>query len=451
MSPGRALDVPTRPWPSARADLPTRVGRPGIIRCVIATVRRARKLDGAIRVPGDKSISHRALILGSIASGRSRLGGLSPGADVESTRRCVQGLGAEFDGVRLDGCGMRGLHKAAVPLDCGNSGTTMRLLGGLLAAQEFESELVGDESLSRRPMDRVVGPLREMGARASWPPLRVGGQTPLHGFDHTMAMPSAQVKSAILLAALFASGPTSVVEPVKTRDHTELMLKAMGAAVEVDGLRVQVVPASRLEPLDFDVPGDLSAAAFWLVAAGLMPGSRVRLEGVGVNPTRTAFIDLLLATGFEVKFSRPRFVGGEPIADLEVTSAAALRPIQIDGDRAAEMIDELPVLAVAATQIQGQTVISGAADLRVKESNRIEAMEEGLVAMGADVVAVEDGWVINGPRYLEGARVSSHGDHRVAMALAVAGLIADGKTEIDGAECVDISYPNFFDHLEYLC
>ena len=346
---------------------------------------------------------------------------------------------------------MGGLHKAAGPLDCGNSGTTMRLLAGLLAAQEFESVLVGDESLSRRPMDRVVEPLREMGARASWPPLRVGGQTPLHGFEHTMAKASAQVKSAILIAALFAGSPTSVVEPVKTRDHTELMLQAMGASIQIEGLRVRVEPSSRLEPLDLDIPGDLSAAAFWLVAAGLMPGSRVLLEGVGVNPTRTGFIDLLLGGGFQVKFSRPHLAGGEPVADLEVTSAAALRPIRIDGDKAAEMIDELPVLAVAATQIPGQTVISGAAELRVKESNRIEAMEEGLVAMGADVTAVEDGWVINGPRYLEGARVSSHGDHRVAMALAVAGLIADGRTEIDGAECVEISYPNFFDHLEYLC
>jgi len=418
---------------------------------VIATVRRARKLDGAIRVPGDKSISHRALILGSIASGRSRLGGLSPGADVQSTRRCVQELGAELDGAMLDGRGLQGLHRAGGALDCGNSGTTMRLLAGLLAAQEFESELIGDESLSRRPMDRVVAPLSEMGARASWPPLRVGGQVPLHGFDHTMTTPSAQVKSAILLAALFADGATSVVEPVRTRDHTELMLKAMGATVAVDGLRVQVEPASRLEPLDLDIPGDISAAAFWLVAAGLMPGSRVLLEGVGVNPTRTAFIDLLLGSGFQVKFSRPRFAGGEPVADLEVSAAAELRSIQVNGDMAAEMIDELPVLAVAATQIPGRTVISGAAELRVKESNRIEAMEEGLVAMGADVTAVEDGWVINGPRYLEGARVSSHGDHRVAMALAVAGLIADGRTEIDGAECVEISYPEFFDHLEYLC
>jgi 3-phosphoshikimate 1-carboxyvinyltransferase len=418
---------------------------------VIATVRRARKLDGEIRVPGDKSISHRALILGSIASGRSRLRGLSPGADVQSTRRCMQELGAELEGATLEGGGLHGLHKASGPLDCGNSGTTMRLLAGLLAAQEFESELIGDESLSRRPMDRVVAPLREMGARASSPPLRVGGQAPLHGFSHTMTKPSAQVKSALLIAGLFADGVTSVVEPVKTRDHTELMLQAMGASVEVDGLRVQVEPASELEPLDMDIPGDLSAAAFWLVAAGLVPGSRILLEGVGVNPTRTAFIDLLLGCGFQVKFSKSRFVGGEPVADLEVTSAVALRSIQVSGDRAAEMIDELPVLAVAATQIPGRTVISGAAELRVKESNRIEAMEEGLVAMGADVTAVEDGWVINGPRFLEGARVSAHGDHRVAMALAVAGLIADGRTEIDGAECVEISYPEFFDHLEYLC
>ena len=418
---------------------------------MIATVRRARKLDGEIRVPGDKSISHRALILGSIASGRSRLRGLSPGADVQSTTRCVQELGAQVDGAMLDGCGLHGLRAASGPLDCGNSGTTMRLLAGLLAAQEFESELIGDESLSRRPMDRVVAPLLEMGARASWPPLRVGGQTPLHGVSHTMVKPSAQVKSALLLAGLFAGGATSVIEPVKTRDHTELMLQAMGADVEVEGIRVQVEPPSRLEPLDIDVPGDLSAAAFWLVAAGLVPGSRVVLEGVGVNPTRTAFIDLLLGCGFQVKFNRPRFAGGEPVADLEVTSAAALRSMEVSGDKAAEMIDELPVLAVAATQIAGRTVISGAAELRVKESNRIEAMEEGLVAMGADVTGVEDGWVINGPRYLEGAKVSAHGDHRVAMALAVAGLIADGRTEIDGAECVEISYPEFFDHLEYLC
>jgi 3-phosphoshikimate 1-carboxyvinyltransferase len=418
---------------------------------VIATVRSTRKLAGEIHVPGDKSISHRALILGSVASGRSRLRGLSPGADVQSTIRCVQELGAVIDGSLLEGCGLHGLRRAAGSLDCGNSGTTMRLLAGLLAAQEFESELIGDKSLSRRPMDRVVAPLREMGARASWPPLRVGGQTPLQGVSHTMPVPSAQVKSAILIAGLFAGGPTSVVETVKTRDHTELMLLAMGAAVEIDGLRVQVDPASRLEPLDLDVPGDVSAAAFWLVAAGLVPGARIRLQGTGVNSTRTAFVDVLRGCGFEIALSNRSTAGEEAVADIDARTARALRAVQVSGGMAAEMIDELPVLAVAATQMPGRSVIAGAGELRVKESNRIAAMEEGLAAMGADITAVEDGWVINGPRNLEGARVSAHGDHRVAMALAVAGLIADGRTEIDGAECVEISYPDFFDHLEYLC
>jgi 3-phosphoshikimate 1-carboxyvinyltransferase len=327
---------------------------------MIATVRPARRLDGAIRVPGDKSISHRALILGSIASGRSHLRGLSPGADVQSTARCVQDLGAQFDGAQLDGCGMHGFHRATGPLDCGNSGTTMRLLAGLLAAQAFESELIGDESLSRRPMDRVVVPLSEMGARASWPPLRVGGQTPLHGFSHTMATPSAQVKSAILIAALFADSVSSVVEPVRTRDHTELMLRAMGAAVEVEGLRVQVEPATQLEPLDLDIPGDFSSAAFWLVAAGLMPGSQVRLEGTGVNPTRTALMTVLRDCGFEIEVSNPRFAGGEPVGDLNLQTVhrADRRPIEVSGAMAAEMIDELPVLAVAATQMPGRSVIS---------------------------------------------------------------------------------------------
>jgi 3-phosphoshikimate 1-carboxyvinyltransferase len=391
------------------------------------------------------------LILGSLANGASRLRGLSPGGDVQSTAGCMQALGIDFDGVVLEGRGMRGLRQAPGPLDCGNSGTTMRMLAGVLAAQDFASELIGDESLSRRPMTRVVAPLREMEAVAGWPPLRVGGKTPVHGISYPMPIPSAQVKSAILLAGLFADGPTSVTERVKTRDHTELMLRAMGASVEVDGLRVQVEPADHLDPLDIDIPGDISAAAFWIVAGGLVAGSRVRMRVTGVNPTRTAYVNLLRAAGFKIAESNQRNVGGEPVADLEVTPAAGLRSIQVDAGLAAEMIDELPVLAVAATQMPGRSVISGASELRVKESNRIEAMAEGLAAMGADITAVHDGWMISGPRYLEGARVSSHGDHRVAMALAIAGLMADGKTEIDGAECVEISYPEFFDHLEYLC
>jgi 3-phosphoshikimate 1-carboxyvinyltransferase len=418
---------------------------------VIATVRKARRLEGDLKLPGDKSVSHRVLILGSIADGETRFRGLSGGADVMSTASCMKALGVEITDSTVRGVGMDGLVAAAGALDCGNSGTTMRILAGLLAAQPFESELAGDESLSRRPMDRVAAPLRDMGARASWPPLRVGGKTPLHGITYAMPISSAQVKTAILLAGLFADGPTSVVERVKTRDHTERMLQAMGASVEVNGLRVQVDRTSRLQPLDLDVPGDVSAAAFWLVAGGLVGGSRIRIEGVGMNPTRTAYVELLRACGFRIKAAKERVAGGEPVADLEVSTSAGHSAIQVSVDTAAEMIDELPVLAVAATQMPGRSVIGGARELRVKESNRISAMEEGLAAMGADITSRDDGWIINGPCRLEGARVSSYGDHRVAMALAVAGLVADGKTEIDGAECVEISYPGFFDDLEYLC
>ena len=418
---------------------------------MIATIRPAHKLEGAITVPGDKSISHRALILGAIASGDSHVRGLSLGADVQSTVQCLRALGVEIHDATIAGRGMQGLRAAATPLDCGNSGTTMRLLAGLLAAQEFESELTGDESLSRRPMDRVVQPLLRMGARASWPPLRVGGQPKLEGTEYVAPVPSAQVKSAILLAGLYAAGETAVVEPVKTRDHTEVMLGAMGAEVKVDGPRVAVSRTERLEPIDVAVPGDFSSAAFWLVAGGLVEAADIRLLGVGVNPTRTALADMLTSIGFRIGRARPRFEAGEAVADLHVTPAGELRPVRVEGGMAAEMIDELPVLAVAATQIAGKSVIAGAGELRVKESNRLAAMEAGLAAMGADIVTQDDGWVITGPRRLEGARVDSAGDHRIAMALAVAGLIADGKTEIEGAECVEISYPGFFDHLEYLC
>jgi 3-phosphoshikimate 1-carboxyvinyltransferase len=426
---------------------------------VIATVRTGRGLQGTVRVPGDKSISHRALILGAIASGESTVSGLSPGADVQSTASCLRALGVEIEHGKVHGGGMRGLRPSPDPLDCGNSGTTMRLLAGLLAAQDFESELTGDESLSRRPMDRVVKPLLEMGARASWPTgevrpaharLRVGGERHLDGIEFAPPVPSAQVKSAVLLAGLYAQGATTVIEPVRTRDHTEVMLGAMGARVAVDGLRVTVECTEELQPVHLHVPGDFSAAAFWMVAGGLVDGSDIRLLGVGVNPTRTAFADLLTSIGMRIERSNARFEAHEPVADLRVRPASDARPVRVEHDQAAQMIDELPVLAVAATQIPGTSVISGASELRVKESDRLYAMEEGLRAMGADITASEDGWVINGPRHLEGGRVDSAGDHRVAMALAVAGLVADGKTEIDGAECVDISYPGFFDDLESL-
>ncbi|HSS93004.1 MAG TPA: 3-phosphoshikimate 1-carboxyvinyltransferase [Candidatus Dormibacteraeota bacterium] len=418
---------------------------------MIATVRRARRLDGEVTLPGDKSISHRALILGAIADGESRLRGLSGGADVKSTAGCLRALGVDIEDSVVHGVGMHDLHPSPEALDCGNSGTTMRLLAGLLSAQKFSSELRGDESLTARPMDRVVNPLREMGADARWPPLVIGGRLPLHGIEYRPTVPSAQVKSAVLLAGLYAEGATVVVEPVRTRNHTELMLSSMGAEVGVEGRRVEVRRANRLAPLDIEIPGDMSAASFWLVVSGLVPGSRLRLLNVGTNPTRTGFVDLLRSCGVKIDIAGERSVGGELVGDLEVVPASELRPISVNGAAAAEMIDELPVLAVAASQLPGTSRIGGAAELRVKESDRIAAMADGLAAMGADITASDDGWVINGPRHLEGAHVHSHGDHRIAMALAVAGLLADGTTEIEEAECVDISYPGFFDQLEAMC
>ena len=419
---------------------------------MIGRVRPARRLEGEVHLPGDKSISHRALMLNAIADGEARVRGLSGGADVASTAACLRALGAEVEDGRVAGRGLDGLREPAGPLDCGNSGTTMRLLAGLLAGRPFPVTLVGDESLSRRPMDRVAAPLRLMGAVAEAGPLRVGGGGPLRGVTYESPVASAQVKSAVLLAGLSAEGTTCVVEPVATRDHTERMLEAMGAPVQRNGRSVAVSgPVPALRPLDVTVPGDLSAAAFWLVAAGLHGAARVLLPGVGVNPTRTALLDLLERAGVRVARLRPRLQGAEPVADLEVGTAAAGRSFFVDGDGAAELIDELPVLAVAAALLPGTSRISGAAELRVKESDRVAAMAAGLGRMGADVTELPDGWEIRGPRRLEGARVASAGDHRVAMALAVAGLLADGETEIEDAECVDVSYPGFWDALEALC
>jgi 3-phosphoshikimate 1-carboxyvinyltransferase len=377
--------------------------------------------------------------------------GLSTGADVQSTAACLRALGAEIEETAVRGYGLDGVRQPSGPLDCGNSGTTMRLLAGILAAQGFVSDLVGDESLSRRPMDRVVKPLMAMGAHAQWPPLRVGGKVPLHGIEYRMPVPSAQVKSALLLAGLFADGTTAVIEPVPTRNHTELMLRAMGVDIRSDGGRVEVGKATKLEPLDIEIPGDLSAASLWLVAGGLVPGSTLLIPGVGINPTRTAFLELLRESGFRIEISRERVSGGEPVADLAVRTSPEVTPLEVTGGVAAEMIDELPILAVAATQVAGESRISGAAELRLKESDRIAAMAEGLAALGADIAAHDDGWTIKGPSSLQGAHVSSRGDHRVAMALAVAGLLAEGETEIEDAECVEISYPGFFEQLESLC
>ena len=417
-----------------------------------ATVRRPPRLQGQLRLPGDKSISHRALILNAVARGQARLSGLSAAADVASTAGCLRALGVEVDDGSVLGRGLDALQEPAEPLDCGNSGTTMRLLAGLLAGCPFGVTLIGDESLSRRPMERVAAPLRLMGGHVETEPLRVGGAARLHGVAYDMPVASAQVKSAILLAGLSATGLTRVVEPAPTRDHTERMLSAMGAPVERDGLAITLSgPVTDLSPLDVHVPGDTSAAAFWLVAAGLHPLARVQLSGVGVNPTRTAILQALTGCGIEVAIQASRSDGGELIADLVTGTARELRAFETAGARAAELIDELPVLAVAATMLPGTSRVTGAAELRIKESDRIAAMAAGLSAMGADVSELPDGWEIRGPRHLEGARVASRGDHRVAMALAVAGLLAGGRTEIEDAECVDVSYPGFWDDLDALC
>jgi 3-phosphoshikimate 1-carboxyvinyltransferase len=402
-----------------------------------------------VELPGDKSISHRALILNAVADGTARLGNLSPGADVASTAACLRALGVEVGEGSIHGVGLRGLRAAAGPLDCGNSGTTMRLLAGLLAAQPFETELTGDESLRSRPMNRVVDPLRRMGAVADWPPLRTGGRPVLRGISYRLPVASAQVKSAVLLAGLYAEGRTALEEPAPTRNHTELMLAAMGAPISTDGLAVTLEATAALKPVDVEVPGDLSAAAFWLVLAALQEGSRLSFRGVGVNPTRTALVRLL-QTHFDLQVTvrNRRLAGPEPAADLEAAGRASSRPFRLGGAEAAELIDELPVLAVAATQVQGVSELRGAGELRVKESDRIAALARGLRELGAEVEELEDGLRIRGRSRLRGASVDSRGDHRIAMALAVAGMLAEGVTEIGGAASAAISDPGFWAQAE---
>lgn len=425
---------------------------------MLATIEPAGRLRGELRLPGDKSVSHRALLLNAVAGGTASVRGLSSGADVASTASCLRALGveigadAEGGACRVAGRGLHGLREPAAPLDCGNSGTTMRLLAGLLAGQPFVSTLTGDASLSRRPMDRVADPLRRMGAQAGTEPLRVGG-APLEAIDYDSPVASAQVKSALLLAGLYARGTTRVTAPAATRDHTERMLAAMGAPVRSsEGRRTVEVtgPVPELRPLDVDVPGDLSSAAFWLVAAALHPSAHVRLLSVGVNETRAGVLDVLARAGLGAARVSERVAGAEPVADLEAATAASPRALEIAGADTAAVIDELPVLAVAAALLPGRSAVRDAAELRVKESDRITTVASGLTAMGADVTELPDGWEIRGGRTLHGARVASGGDHRVAMAFAVAGLLADGVTEIEDAECVAISYPTFWRDLEEL-
>jgi len=420
------------------------------------TISPATRLAGELSVPGDKSIAHRVLMLAALAQGESWIHGLPEGEDVLATVACLRGLGANVQRsgrtARIRGVGLGSFATPHGNLDCANSGTTMRLLLGVLAGSSISATLDGDASLRRRPMDRVIEPLRGMGARIesreSRAPVSVTG-TPLQGRRHVLPIPSAQVKSALLLAGLSASGPTTVVEPTPTRDHTERLLRAMGTDVTTTADGVVVRPSHQpLRPIELAVPGDFSSAAFWMVAAALRPGWSVIIGDVGLNPTRTAFLALLRSMGAEVKIEGSS-ADIEPRGMLTVTGRR-LRAIALGAADVAAAIDEIPALLVLATQAEGVSTIEGAGELRVKESDRIATMADGLRRMGAIVEERPDGVSVHGPAPLHGATVESQGDHRVAMALAVAALVASSPTTIEGADCVAVSYPNFFTQLQEL-
>jgi 3-phosphoshikimate 1-carboxyvinyltransferase len=420
------------------------------------TVQPAARVAGELAVPGDKSIAHRALMLAALGEGESWIHGLPQGEDVLATVGCLRALGANLQRsgttARIRGEGLRSFATPHGPLDCANSGTTMRLLLGLLAGSAVSATLDGDVSLRQRPMDRVIDPLRTMGAkiesRDGRAPLAVTGAS-LQGRRIALRVPSAQVKSALLLAGLSASGPTTVVEPVATRDHMERLLRAMGTDVDATVEGVVIRPSHQpLRPIELSVPGDFSSAAFWMAAAALRPGWSVIIGDVGINPTRTAFLTLLRSMGAEVRVDGPS-TDVEPSGALTVTGHG-LRAIVLGAADVAAAIDEIPALLVLATQAEGVTTIDGAGELRVKESDRIATMAEGLRRMGAIVEERPDGVSVKGPTPLRGAAVESHGDHRVAMALAVAALVASGPTTIEGADCVAVSYPDFFSQLREL-
>ncbi len=420
-------------------------------------VRGGRALAGATAVPGDKSIGHRAVILAALGDGRATVRGLSGGEDNRRTVGIFRALGvpiAEAGGALVvDGVGLGGLRAPSAPLDCGNSGTTMRLLAGVLAAQPFPSVLVGDRYLESRPMARVAGPLAAMGAHIDGrrrrgelcAPLEIGPLAGrLRGIDFASPTASAQVKSALLLAALWAEGATSVREPARSRDHTERMLAALGAPLAVDGTRATLDPAGwprRLPARDWTVPGDLSSAAFLLGAACVVPGARVTVRGVGVNPTRTGVLDVLAAMGADLAVENARDEGGEPVADL-TARAAPLAAVEVAGELAVRAIDELPLIAALAAHARGTTVIRDAAELRVKESDRIAAMAAALRALGVTVEERRDGLAVTGGTVGAG-RVASRGDHRIAMSAAVCALAGAGATEITDTDNVATSFPGF--------
>jgi 3-phosphoshikimate 1-carboxyvinyltransferase len=412
---------------------------------------------GSLRVPGDKSISHRAALFNALGDGQSRITNFSSGGDCGSTLSCLRALGVKLsrdaDRVEIDGRGLRGLAEPSDVLDCGNSGTTMRLLSGILAGAGVFSILSGDASLRRRPMARVIEPLRRAGARIEGrdhgrlPPLAISPSEGLKGVVHRPEVASAQVKSALLLAGLFADAPTSVVEPAATRDHTERLLRAMGATLRAEETTVTIEPVERLTCVDVEVPGDFSSAAFWLVLGVLHPSAEVRVENVGLNPTRTGLLTILENMGARVRVENQREVAGEPVGDL-VARSSQLRGTTVGGELVPLAIDEISLVALLGLFAEGETVVTDAAELRAKESDRLAVVANGLSALSGDITATADGWRIRRSR-LQHGRAESHADHRMAMLFALAGAVGQGA-EIGGADCVGISYPSFWADLERL-
>jgi len=424
------------------------------------TIKPCPRLEGEVVLPGDKSISHRAVILNSLAKSKAKIDNFAPGKDCLATVRCLRALGVRIvrKGSRdsptllVSGTSEGGLKEASNVLDAQDSATTMRLLGGLLASQPFLSVITGDASLRRRPMGRLIEPLRLMGAevwgrgRDSFAPLVIKGKK-LRGIDFTLPVPSAQIKSAILLAGLFASGNTVLHQTIHSRDHTERMLKLMGASLESQGNLISLLPLSNpLVPINIRVPGDISSAAYFLVAGAIHSNARVVIRDCGINPTRTGIIDILLAMGARLKIDNRHLEAGEPLADIVVESSE-LKGVEVGGDIIPRLIDEIPVLAVAGCVAKGKTVIRDAGELRVKESDRIATVANELSRLGAKIEPLPDGMVIYGGRHLSGTEVDSHFDHRLAMSLAIAGLIAKGGMTIKYAQVAQVSYPDFWQTL----
>ncbi|HXD32018.1 MAG TPA: 3-phosphoshikimate 1-carboxyvinyltransferase [Pyrinomonadaceae bacterium] len=422
-------------------------------------IRPATRISGNVSVPGDKSISHRAAIIASLAEGASLLQNYSTSQDCAATLNCLRKLGVPVEQagneVRIGGRGTKGLAQPSAPLDCGNSGSTMRMLAGVLATQEFESVLTGDDSLRRRPMNRIVDPLRLMGATVSGddgrPPLRISGSTRLKAIRYELPVASAQVKSCILLAALNATGRTEVIETRgSTRDHTERMLQWFGVSVTTaSGREISLDGPVHFRGRDVFIPGDISSAAFLIAAAALVPNSDLLIEGVGLNPTRTRVLTLLQSLGVSIEVNNEREISNEPIGSIRIRggdiAASSRNRVRLEGSLITDLIDELPLLAVVGSQLPSGLEIREARELRFKETDRIAATVLNLRAMGAEVDEFDDGLAVAGPTRLRGAKLQSLGDHRIAMAFAIAACIADGESELDDAACVNVSFPEFFE------